>query len=142
MSRLKANQARRERVDTITMPPFPPLMHVHGTYAFSSTHGASAWRQHQQHSTMNQFSSAIQHSSIRSNPAVLPFHKGPSQYLSSTKRFIIHLKSTCTLSFQIKMQQHLQNKMQHRGQRGRVYRNFLEIPSLHKNWHQTNSNFG
>ena len=56
------------------MPPFPPLMEVPGTYAFWSTHGASAWRQHQQHSTMNQFPSTIQHSAIRSNPAVPLFH--------------------------------------------------------------------
>ena len=33
-------------------------------------------------------------------------------------------------------------KMQHLGQQGRVCRNFLEIPSLHNNWHQTCNNFG
>lgn len=79
ISRLKAKQARREGVDTISMPHFPPLMEVPGTYAFWSTHGASTWRQHQQHSIMNQFPNAIQSSATRSNPAVLLFHKGPSQ---------------------------------------------------------------
>ena len=78
ISRLKVKQTRREGVDTITMPPFPPLMEVLGSYAFWSTHKASTWRQHQQHSTMNQFLSVIQHSAIRSNPAVHLFPKGPS----------------------------------------------------------------
>ena len=79
ISRLKAKQARREGVNTITMPKFPPLIEVPGTYAFWSTHGASTWRQHQQHSTMNQFSNTIQSSTIRSNPAVPLFHNNPSQ---------------------------------------------------------------
>ena len=79
ISRLKAKQARREGVDTITMPKFPPLIEVLGTFAFWSTHGASTWRQHQQHSTMNQFSNTIQSSTIRSNPAVPLFHNGPTQ---------------------------------------------------------------